>query len=76
MNSALRHQLALQRAQVLGLERRLISLNPQSVLARGYAVVSQPDGTILRRVGQAVPGERINVHVSDGEFPAEVLSDG
>jgi exodeoxyribonuclease VII large subunit len=74
-NSALRHQLALQRAQVLGLERRLMSLNPQSVLARGYAVVSQPDGSILRRVAQAVPGERVNVRVSDGEFSAEVLDD-
>ena len=76
MNSALRHQLALQRAQVMGLKRRLDSLNPQSILARGYAVVSQPDGNILRRVEQAVAGERINVRVSDGEFPAEVLKDG
>jgi len=72
-NSALRHQLALQRTQVLGLEQRLASLNPQSVLDRGYAVISKPDGSILRRVAQAVTAEHINVRVSDGEFTAEVL---
>jgi exodeoxyribonuclease VII large subunit len=75
MNSALRHQLTLQRTQVIGLEQRLTSLNPQSVLERGYAVISKPDGSILRRVAQAVPGELINLRVSDGEFSAEVLND-
>jgi exodeoxyribonuclease VII large subunit len=72
-STALTHQMRLQRTQLAGLVQRLTALNPLSILARGYAVVSQSDGTIVRRVAQANPGDHLNVHVSDGEFSAEVL---
>jgi exonuclease VII large subunit len=50
-----------------GSSRRLLALNPQGVLARGYAIISRKeDGVIVSRVGQA-RGAMI-VRVSDGEF--------
>jgi exodeoxyribonuclease VII large subunit len=67
--------MRIQRTQISGLAQRLAALNPRSVIARGYAVVSQPDGTIVRSVAQAHPGDHLNIHVSDGKFAAEVLND-
>ena len=74
-STALTHHMRIQRTQHTGLAQRLAALNPRSVIARGYAVVSQPDGTIVRRVAQAHPGDHLNIHVSDGKFAAEVLND-
>ena len=74
--SSLRTRSRLERGKVLSLAQRLITLNPKSVLARGYAVVSAQDGEVVRRVAQVDPGERVDVQVSDGAFPAEVLDNG
>jgi len=73
--NAFSHYMRLQRAQLAGLSQRLMGLNPRSILGRGYAVVSQPDGTIVRRVAQVDPGDQLNVRVSDGEFSTQVLKD-
>jgi len=72
----LMHHLQIQRTRILSLEQHLTALNPMAVIARGYAVVTQPDGEIVRRVNQAVPGDHINIRLSDGSLPAEVLKDG
>jgi exodeoxyribonuclease VII large subunit len=72
--TALTHHVRIQRTELNGLAQRLAGLNPQSVLARGYAVVSLPDGTIVRRVVQAKPGDHLKIHVSDGKFAVEVLN--
>lgn len=69
---SLNHHLQLQRARLTGLDQHLAALNPLAVLARGYAVVSQPDGTILRQRAQARPGDQLNVRVQDGDFSVEV----
>jgi exonuclease VII large subunit len=49
------------------MQRRLEALNPNAVLARGYAVVTRKDdGRVVSRVMQA--SEEMKVRVSDGEF--------
>jgi exodeoxyribonuclease VII large subunit len=73
--NALSHILRLQRTRLAGMDQRLVSLNPRSILGRGYAVVSQPDGTVVRCVNQTHPGDHLDVRVSDGVFSAEVLKD-
>lgn len=72
---ALTYQLQLQRAQLVGLEHRLVTLNPQSILARGYAIVTQEDGSLVRQVAQVHPGSRLNIRLSDGKFSARVIDD-
>jgi exodeoxyribonuclease VII large subunit len=74
-SNALENYLRLQRTQLAGLIQGLNGLNPQSILGRGYAIVSKLDGTIVSHVEQAKPGEHLNVRVSDGEFPTEVLEE-
>lgn len=70
---ALRSFLRLEKSQVLSLEHRLAALNPDQVLARGYAVISMPDGRIVRRVSQVIAGDQVDARVSDGTFSAQVL---
>jgi exodeoxyribonuclease VII large subunit len=65
--SALNHRIQLQSRHVDGLSKRLLSLNPEAVLLRGYAIVTRnDDGVVVSKVSQA-RGE-MKVRVSDGEF--------
>jgi exodeoxyribonuclease VII large subunit len=71
-HSALAHQIQLQGTHVRGLQRRLEALNPNAVLARGYAVVTRKeDDTVVSRVSQA--SDEMKVRVSDGEFEVKHL---
>jgi len=66
-HSSLFHHLQLESAHVKGMQRRLEALNPNAVLARGYAVVTRKeDGSVVSRVAQA--SDEMKVRVSDGEF--------
>jgi exodeoxyribonuclease VII large subunit len=56
----------------MGLQRRLEALSPLAILNRGYAVVSQPDGSLVRSTAQVQTGDELNVRISDGEFSAQV----
>jgi exonuclease VII large subunit len=61
--------------RVKALESRLASLSPDSVLARGYAVVQRQDNAeLVTSVGQVSPGDDLQVSVKDGSFPARALS--
>jgi exodeoxyribonuclease VII large subunit len=72
---ALDHRLQLSRARLGGLEQRLDSLNPLAVLGRGFAVVSRPDGSVVRSVSQAGTGDALDVRVADGSFGVRVGKD-
>ncbi|MBC7260869.1 MAG: exodeoxyribonuclease VII large subunit, partial [Chloroflexi bacterium] len=68
-----RHHLTLLREQMTGITLRLQALSPQSVLDRGYAVVSRRDtGAIVRSTAQVVSGDGIDIRVSDGHFTSTV----
>lgn len=67
------HRLQLQRTRLNGLGLRLASLNPFSVLNRGFAVVSHHDGRIVYSTSQVQAGDDLNVQVSDGRFQVQVL---
>jgi len=65
-------RLGERRQAVEGLQARLAALDPRAVLARGYAIVRQRGGPIVTSVAQVAPGQRLDVFVADGQFPAEV----
>ena len=70
--SAIRHEIALQSAAVAGLIQTLQAVGPDTVLARGYAVVrNSADGSVVRSVNQVSAGDELQVRVSDGEFGAQ-----
>jgi exodeoxyribonuclease VII large subunit len=51
---------------------RLEALSPLAALRRGYAVAQDPDGTLLRRVGDFEKGDRIRLRVVDGRVDCTV----
>jgi exodeoxyribonuclease VII large subunit len=72
-HASLSHHIQLQATHVRGMQRRLEALNPNAVLARGYAVVTRKDdNSVVSRLAQA--SDEMNVRVSDGEFEVKKLS--
>ncbi|MBN1935299.1 MAG: exodeoxyribonuclease VII large subunit [Anaerolineae bacterium] len=71
---AWQHVLTLKCAQLEGLGHRLAGLNPYATLERGYAIVCDETGRVVRTVSQIQPDQSLRVRVSDGEFAARVES--
>ena len=59
-----------QRVEVVGLDLQLRALSPQATLDRGYAVVTDADGLLVR--DPPVAGARVHVRVQNGRFDASV----
>jgi exodeoxyribonuclease VII large subunit len=68
------HLLGLRRAQVGAAAGQLAVLSPQATLQRGYAIVTNPWGEVVRDATQVTPGEMLRVHVQHGEFAVSVVS--
>lgn len=69
---ALVHHLRSARQRLTGTRLHLAALDPTAVLARGYAIVSRPDGAVVSSTAQVAPGDTIAVRVVDGQFNAVV----
>lgn len=54
------------------LARSLESVSPLATVARGYAILQREDGRIVRSVGDAVIGDRLDARVSDGRVQVRV----
>jgi exodeoxyribonuclease VII large subunit len=72
--AALGYRVSLGRARWRGLDQALHTVSPLAVLARGYAVVTNPAGQVVRSVSQVQPGDALRVRVSDGEFETTAKS--
>jgi exodeoxyribonuclease VII large subunit len=54
-------------------QARLATISPLATLSRGYAIVRQEDGAIVRSAKQVGAGDRLRVQVADGEFGARAV---
>ncbi|WP_414676489.1 exodeoxyribonuclease VII large subunit [Methylibium sp.] len=64
--------LAARRLELAG--ARLAALDPQRVLARGYAWLSDDDGRTLVSATAVAPGQRVRARLADGAIDASVLA--
>ncbi|MFZ5636651.1 MAG: exodeoxyribonuclease VII large subunit [Pseudomonadota bacterium] len=62
-----RHALRLH-----GLARSLEAVSPLATVARGYAILQHEDGRIVRGVGDAQPGDRLDARLRDGMLKLRV----
>lgn len=69
------YRTGLQRRaeRLASLAAQLSHLNPQAILERGYGIVRNAKGEILRDSAQATEGEDISVTLAKGGFDARVL---
>ncbi len=59
------HETRLQLAAA-----RLAAINPQAALQRGYAIVRQKNGSVVRSINEVNAGDPLQIQVADGEFGA------
>jgi exodeoxyribonuclease VII large subunit len=61
-----------QRARISSLRNQVQSLNPLSVLKRGFAIVQSLDGRIIRSISQVAQDTDINIRLADGQINAHI----
>jgi exodeoxyribonuclease VII large subunit len=72
LQRAVQASLARERARLEQLSARLNALSPVKILDRGYALVFDSDGRLVKDATQLSAGDRISARVSRGTLTAEV----
>ncbi len=65
-------QIQRKKQRYIGNTAKLDAMSPLKVLTRGYSIVNNDDGTILRSIHQTAPGREVRVTLSDGKMTAVV----
>ncbi len=68
--------LVRRRDRLASLGALVASLGPQSVLARGYALVRDESGALVRSVTQVQAGQRLSIQLGDGAVAAVAGGEG
>ncbi len=71
--SSQKHNVRDHRHRVVTLTQRLQALNPASVLRRGYSIVRDDSGQVLRNAEDVEVSDHILIELQNGELDAEVL---
>ena len=72
--STLKSYTLITTERVRSLESMLLSLRPNAVLNRGYAIVeNQSKSRIIQSVDNVDIGDTIDITISDGSFSAKAL---
>ena len=74
MHGALAHQLGRRRHQLDALTSQLELLNPQRTLERGYAIVTNAHGKVLRSPAEIEVRQALIVRLADGSAEVGVAS--
>jgi exodeoxyribonuclease VII large subunit len=59
--------------RLLAASEALRRLSPQAVLDRGYAIVTDEQGTVLRAPDALAEGQRLRVRLAEGAVQVNVL---
>jgi exodeoxyribonuclease VII large subunit len=74
LHRSVEHRLHAHANSLNSLNARLRSLSPLAVLDRGYAIVVNADGQVVRSAGQIKAGDLVNTRVAKGAFASRVES--
>jgi exodeoxyribonuclease VII large subunit len=75
MVRALARRIEERHATVASVWKVAASLDPRAVLGRGYALVRDAEGHLIREAAAALPGMALTVEVDKGSFGAVVAGD-
>jgi exodeoxyribonuclease VII large subunit len=74
LHRSLERSLHAHSSALSALDARLHSLSPLAVLDRGYALVLNAEGGVVRSTAQLTPGDSLTTRLSDGAFLSRVES--
>ena len=66
-------ELARHRERLAGVARELQAVSPLAVLGRGYAILEDEQGRVVRRADDTAPGDRLAARLGEGRLTLEVL---
>jgi len=72
LNRAMAQEVERAQARLQDKERWLEAISPLAVLGRGYALVQDASGRVLRAAKEAVPGTQIAITLAEGRIESEV----
>jgi len=70
--AAIGRRLANDAMRLRGLARSLQTVSPLATVARGYAILQQPDGRVVRSVLDAATGDVLDARLGDGSLRVRV----
>src|SRR5690606_4404818 len=70
--SAQQHDLERHREQLASRMRQLHAVSPLAVLGRGYAILADDAGRVIRSANQTRPGEVLDARLGEGELTLTV----
>ncbi len=70
LSLAQNRRLHLCRQRFTALTAKLDAMSPLKVLTRGYAMVQDPKGQVVRSIAQVQPGANISLRLNDGKIDA------
>jgi exodeoxyribonuclease VII large subunit len=74
LERSMERSLHIQAGTASALDARLHSLSPLAVLDRGYAIVLDEHGGLVRSAAEVAPGDIVTTRVSKGAFTSRVES--
>jgi exodeoxyribonuclease VII large subunit len=60
--------------QLRGLARSLHAISPLATVARGYSILQQPNGHVVRRLNDANLGDTLHARLQDGALQVQVVA--
>ena len=72
LHRSMENALRASAAQLHALDARLHALSPLAVLERGYALVQEPSGILIRSIAQVDAGMVLTTRLADGSFASHV----
>ncbi|UYG08277.1 exodeoxyribonuclease VII large subunit [Halomonas sp. M4R1S46] len=73
LHQAMPRELSRHRERLTALARELQAVSPLAVLGRGYAILENEAGRVIRRAADTAPGERLEARLGEGRLALEVL---
>ena len=72
LSTAMRLQVGRREEQLQHVAQTLNVVSPLATLGRGYAIVRDTDGNIIRDAGSLTPGDSVSARTAHGEIIADV----
>ncbi len=68
LDTTMRRSLERESSRLQVAQTTLTAVSPLATLGRGYAIVRDAHGRVVRTVGSITPGDHLDIQVADGDF--------